>query len=349
MSPLSPQGFADHIASQAKLEPHHTSHIRWGIESPGTTDLIPARAENVIANIPAIVYAVEHGELAEEVGDTRARVTAMIESLFTEEWRLQTLGKDVFRYFELLENFVEKDRLKAWLAAYIDRITKNKQYGGAGTFRYFAALNLDRLQSLFADDPDFLTKISAFLGNNVWVPAHAVVAPDDLPPSIVPERDLSCDEQLIIPNVCTVRGVQRAETVCNPQAETYHSWTSLNTTDLAAQDRKYIVVDGKLVGSVKWGTERETKQHSFLSFRTVRDEKQGTYPLIENALYLVTAEMMQRVRETAENVVHFSSNDDVGFMPQRAMEDSQVGSGTNYGERVRAVRGVVEQKLGIST
>jgi hypothetical protein len=345
------QEFTQGVVEQAKLESHHASRIVSSIQFSNSEDLVPTRADNVISQMPAIVYAMEHGEHAAQPDAIRGQVTALIESLLADgqDWRLQVLASDVFRYFELLEKFVQKERLQAWLAAYIGRITENGQYGGASTFRYFAALNFDRLQEIFANDTVFLDEVASFLGENYWVPVHAAVPERRIPEHIAAPRDLSADNVLTLPNVRTARGVLRAATTCSPQAEAYHNWTSLNTSDLSAQDRKYIMVDGTLIGSIKWGEERSTKQHSFLSFSTVRDEQTGTYPLVENALYQASAEVLNRVQETAGNVVHFSSADDIALMPVRHMEDSSVGSGTNYLERVRAVREVVAENFEITT
>lgn len=347
MSPLSPQEFSSDITAQAKLEPYHASRIATGIRYSDPTDIVPIHADSVVAMLPRVVYALEHGEHSANPDALRAQVTVQIESLFSEDWRLQTLGKHVFRYFELLEKFVSRDRLQEWLGMYIDRIMENKQYGGANQFRYFAALNLDRLQSIFADDPEFLARISSFIGDEHWIVASAVVSQESMPDAIAPQRDLVEDEQFALPNIRTARGVQHAATVCSPQAEAYHNQTSLSTHNVRAQDRKYVVVNGKLVGSVKWGSTRETVQHSFLSFRTVQDEGTGTYPLIENALYLASSDVLRRIRETAGNVVHFSSEDDVAFMPQRSMEDSAIWN-TNYLRRVRTVREIVEHEFGFS-
>jgi len=348
MSPLSPQEFASEVALQAKLEPYHASRIASRIEHPGTMSLIPVRPDSLIAQIPTVVYAMEHGEYSAGPDVLRAQVTAQIESLFSEDWKLQTLGKHVFRYVELLEKFVSKDRLKKWLEAYVDRISENGQYGGSNTFRYFAALNLDRIRHFFADDPDFIRKLSVFLGNDFWVPSHAVLSGSAHPEEMRSPRDLSADASVIVPNVRTARGVTRAATTCSPQAETYHGWTSLNTDDLHAEDRKYIAVEDRLIGSMKWGDTRETKQHSFLSFRTVHDEATDSYPLIENALYLASSDVLRKIPETAGNVVQLSAEDDVAFMPQRSMQDSAIGN-TNYLQRVRTVRSIVEQEFGFST
>ncbi len=282
----------------------------------------------------------------------RSTIKKRIEQdLFSKPYTL-SVGKNFnnfMRFRSLLPEFIVLQDFRSYVLSFTKDCISRYSMGQAKDFSLYAALHFSELMNLFPGDTELrhsmLTILKSF---QTWAPLYAFTSPKDV--GVEPSPGHACfdDEMIESPFVLSSKRADRRFTDCCPQAEAGHLSASL-AAEYTGRNT-YVFSDGKLLGSLKHGTDQLTVQHTFLAMRTVaRDSSrphETLYPLITGGLYLVSDN--QQLQAILSAGPRHDIADEIAFMPLRSIDGTALYARPDYLKLVGTVRERIESTTSVS-